>query len=77
MLLFIKCCYLIFIFIQTLFEEFLWFKEKKIKLGTKLPDILQNELRDLYTEYTLMSSYPAIVLEKSIEKKEFKLKQII
>ena len=59
------------------FEEFLWFKEKKIRLRTKLPDILHNELRDLYTEYALMGSYPAIVLEKSIEKKEFKLKQII
>ena len=46
-------------------------------MGTKLPDILHNELRDLYTEYALMGSYPAIVLEKSIEKKEFKLKQII
>ena len=59
------------------FEEFLWFKEKKIRLGTKLPDILQNELGDLYTEYALMGGYPAIVLEKSVEKKEFKLKQII
>jgi len=59
------------------FEEFLWFKEKKIRLRTKLPDILHNELRDLYTEYALMGGYPAIVLEKSIEKKEFKLKQII
>jgi len=45
------------------FEEFLWFKEKKIRLGAKLPDILHNELRDLYTEYALMGGYPAIVLE--------------
>jgi len=59
------------------FEEFLWFKEKKINLSEAKSDILQSRLKDLYNEFALMGGYPAIVMEKSREKKEFKLKQII
>ena len=59
------------------FEEFLWFKKKNINLKTKLPLILQRQLRTLYQEFALIGGYPAIVLEPSIGKKEIKLKQII
>ena len=59
------------------FEEFLQFKGNKINLNTKLSNILQNQLKDLYKEFALIGGYPAIVLEKSHAKKEIKLKQII
>ncbi|MCG2700703.1 MAG: ATP-binding protein [Candidatus Falkowbacteria bacterium] len=59
------------------FEEFLWFKEEEINLSEAKSDILQKKLKNLYNEFALMGGYPAIVLEKSREKKEFKLKQII
>jgi predicted AAA+ superfamily ATPase len=59
------------------FEEFLQFKEEKIKLNTKISDILEKKLKNLYKEFVLFGGYPAIVLEKSIDKKEVKLKQII
>ncbi len=59
------------------FEEFLLFKGEKVNLEGKLPDFLNKKLLGLYKEYVLYGSYPAIVLEDSIEKKEFKLKQII
>jgi len=59
------------------FEEFLSFKGEKINLKSELPDVLHNRLKDMYKEFVIYGSYPAIVLENSIEKKEIKLKQII
>ena len=59
------------------FEEFLWFKERKINIRTKLSKALEKQLKNLYEEFMAIGGYPAIVLEPSIEKKEFKLKQII
>ena len=59
------------------FEEFLWFKEKKINIRTELSRVLEKQLKSLYEEFAATGGYPAIVLELSIEKKEFKLKQII
>lgn len=59
------------------FEEFLEFKGLKYDLREHLPDILQEELRKLWTEFVIFGGYPAIVLEDVVEKKEMKLKQII
>jgi len=59
------------------FEEFLWFKEKKINIRTELSKILEKQLKSLYEEFAITGGYPAIALEPLIEKKEFKLKQII
>ncbi|MFH1890247.1 MAG: ATP-binding protein [Candidatus Kuenenbacteria bacterium] len=59
------------------FEEFLWFRNKNYKLGPNLTEILNKELKKLYTEYVLYGSYPRIVLERAIVEKEHYLKQII
>lgn len=59
------------------FDEFLEFKGVKYDLTADLPDMLKNEINDLYKEFILYGGYPAIVLENVIEKKEIKLKQII
>lgn len=59
------------------FEEFLSFKGRKYNLKVPQPDILQDELRKLYTEFIIYGGYPGIVLEDILEKKEIKLKQII
>lgn len=58
------------------FEEFLLFKDKKINTASSVKAI-NDELRDLYSEYILFGGYPAIVLEKKIKIKAFLLKQII
>ena len=58
------------------FEEFLNFKGKSLSLESKVDSIV-NELKDLYKEYVLFGSYPAIVLEPEIAIKEEMLKQII
>ncbi|MGR3219666.1 MAG: ATP-binding protein [Candidatus Anammoxibacter sp.] len=59
------------------FEEMLVFKEKKFDLNVKHSGKIKNELKRLYAEYILYGGYPRIVLEDSIKKKEFFLKQII
>lgn len=59
------------------FEEFLWFKKEKINLKTNLSEVLEKRLKNLYQEFASIGGYPAIILEPSLEKKEFKLKQII
>ena len=59
------------------FDEFLEFKGARYDLTADLPDILKNEINNLYKEFILYGGYPAIVLEDIIEKKEMKLKQII
>ncbi len=59
------------------FEEFLLFKDKKYFFTKDLPEQIHNELRTLYEEFLYTGSYPGIVLENEIEKKEIKLKQII
>jgi len=59
------------------FEEFLEFKDLKYNLEMEPPEPIREELIKLYTEFVIYGGYPAIVLEKDVEKKEIKLKQII
>ena len=59
------------------FSEFLKFKEKKINTNIELPDVVHDELTELYKEFCIYGGYPAIVLENAVEKKEKKIKQII
>jgi hypothetical protein len=59
------------------FEEFLWFKKENINLKENLSEVLEKRLKNLYQEFASIGGYPAIVKESSLEKKEFKLKQII
>jgi predicted AAA+ superfamily ATPase len=59
------------------FEEFLEFKDLKYNLEIEPPEPIREELIKLYTEFVIYGGYPAIVLEKDVEKKEIKLKQII
>lgn len=58
------------------FQEFLQFKKNTINLK-KLDEHHLKKIKDLWIEYTLYGGYPKIVLEKSIEKKEKYLKQIV
>ncbi|MFH1457087.1 MAG: DUF4143 domain-containing protein [Patescibacteria group bacterium] len=58
------------------FEEFLIFKNLNYNLKTN-DQIIIKELKELFLEYTFYGSYPRIVLENSIEIKEYLLKQII
>ena len=59
------------------FEEFLEFRDLKYNLKIEPAEALKEELIKLYTEFVVYGGYPAIVLERNIEKKEIKLKQII
>lgn len=59
------------------FEEFLIFKEKTYKLKSKNAKQINNELIILAEEYIKFGGYPKIVLEKSEEKKQTYLSQII
>lgn len=59
------------------FSEFIIFKELNYNLLKKLTDETNNELKSLYKEYCLYGGYPSIVKEKSLEKKQKKLSQII
>ncbi len=58
------------------FEEFLRFKGLKYKLN-KLSKLHEKEVVKLYYEYIKYGGYPKIVLEKTIEKKEKYILQII
>jgi len=59
------------------FEEFLLFKEKKYNLLAENSKQINKELISLAEEYILYGSYPKIVLERSEEKKQAYLNQII
>ena len=59
------------------FEEFLEFRGNKFDLKSQVPTAVEDELRVLYEEFVLFGGYPAIVLERVLNKKEIKLKQII
>ena len=59
------------------FEEFLVFKGKNYKLSEKNTKQVNDELVNLAEEYIRFGGYPKIVLEKSEEKKQVYLWQII
>ncbi|NVO04017.1 MAG: ATP-binding protein [Bacteroidetes bacterium] len=59
------------------FDEYLLFKGYSLKKMAILPEKINIELRELYSEYAVTGGYPSIVLEPVLEKKERKLKQII
>ncbi len=59
------------------FEEFLTFKNKKYNLTENNSRTINKELVLLAKEYIKYGGYPAIVLEKSEEKKQVMLSQII
>ena len=59
------------------FEEFLVFKNKTYKLSTNNSSALNNELVTLAKEFIKYGGYPRIVLEKSEERKQLLLSQII
>lgn len=59
------------------FEEFLTFKNKKYKLTAENTKAINNELVSLAEEYIKFGGYPRVVLEKSVEKKQVYLFQII
>ena len=59
------------------FEEFLIFKGKNYKLNKENTKAINDELVSLAEEYIKFGGYPKIVLEKSEEKKQTYLAQII
>ena len=59
------------------FEEFLIFKGKNYKLNKENTKAINDELVALAEEYIKFGGYPKIVLEKSEEKKQIYLAQII
>ncbi|MCX6742481.1 MAG: ATP-binding protein [Candidatus Pacearchaeota archaeon] len=59
------------------FEEFLIFKGKGYKLGKENTKLINDELVEFAEEYIRFGGYPKIVLEKSEEKKQAYLGQII
>lgn len=59
------------------FEEFLIFKNRKYKLTNNNSETVNKELIFLAKEYIKYGGYPRIVLEKSEEKKQVLLSQII
>lgn len=68
---------LIFEILGLSFEEFLIFKEYQKGLEPVLTRVKEEELRELFTEFTLYGSYPKISLISEKEKKEKYLWQII
>ncbi len=59
------------------FEEFLVFKEYKSLMGPVLTKVKEEELKELFIEFTLYGGYPKISLTAEKEKKEKYLWQII
>lgn len=59
------------------FTEYIRFKNVNYNFDMDFDDKINNELKMFYIDYCLFGSYPGIVLEPVIEKKEIKLKQII
>jgi len=66
------------------FEEFLVFKEKEeliiewqeIRNSTDYISHKRNQIQSLFDEYLTYGGYPAVVLEKDINEKKFKLKEL-
>ncbi|NOX20338.1 MAG: ATP-binding protein, partial [Nitrospirae bacterium] len=61
------------------FEEFLLFKESKLRIPEnteKLSKAVFSKLSDLYNEYILFGGFPAVVLKPSIEEKRMALNEI-
>jgi hypothetical protein len=59
------------------FSEFLTFNELNYKLDDISSVEINSELKKLFKEFSLYGGYPAIVHEKSLEKKQKKLEQLI
>jgi predicted AAA+ superfamily ATPase len=59
------------------FSEFLNFKEQNYKPDENSLDEIDKELKILFREFCLFGGYPAVVHEKSIDKKQRKLEQLI
>lgn len=59
------------------FNEFLRFKNKSFNLTEELDEFHLGEIKKLYLEYVNCGSYPKIVLENDLSKKEKYLLQII
>lgn len=58
------------------FREFLDFKELKYNLASD-SELINAELKNIYSEYALYGSYPQVVLTDNLELKETYLKNII
>lgn len=59
------------------FSEFLRFKKFNYDAKKKLDAYHAEKIKEMYKEYVFFGAYPKIVLEKSVEKKEKYLGQII
>ena len=59
------------------FEEFLWFKNKKINIQ-KVNDLKsEKELKELFNEFTIYGLYPRIAKISKIAEKKYYLKELI
>ena len=59
------------------FEEFLWFKNKKINIQ-KVNDLKsEKELKELFNEFTIYGFYPRIAKISKIAEKKYYLKELI
>jgi hypothetical protein len=61
------------------FEEFLWFKKKKINLD-KIADTdkkTQKELKQLFEEFIIFGAYPRVALISNLDNRRYYLKELI